>query len=155
MCKFKCQHQWSTCMLRSPAKQRHWATSHCKNRSLSTSSLLCQASCWVTQYRNTCTTVSNCGHIISKHGLHCNYLDWGKIQHQLLWVFAWTFSLQHSPQPQQYHYFVLWWESSSLEKANWAAKRVCHWFDKGRNVPRSKVRQKASSPEIKNEKLHQ
>lgn len=46
VCKFKCQHQWSTCMLTSPAKQRPWAMSHCKTRSLSTSRLLCQASCF-------------------------------------------------------------------------------------------------------------
>lgn len=142
-------------MLKSPAKHRLWATSHCKNKSLSPSSLLCQARHWVTQHRNTCAAVRNCGHIISGRGLHCNCLDWGKIQRELLRVFAWTLSQEHSPQLQRYHYFFLWWESSSLEKANWAARSVCHWFNKERNVPWSKVCQKASSPEIKNEKLYQ
>lgn len=63
VCKFKCQHQWSTCMLKSPAKQRPWAMSHCKNRSLSTTRLLCQGS-WF--------NVKAAGDMVQEFSCYCN-----------------------------------------------------------------------------------
>lgn len=65
VCKFKCQHQWSTCMLKSPAKQRPWALSHCKNGSLSTSRLLCQGSHF---------NINTPGDMVQESSRYCNEL---------------------------------------------------------------------------------